>query len=76
MRWFSGNTTDTTAAGAMRQGLAQLRQLHPQMLAILLYERDQLQAQIAEMGGGLEQGQIEPSAPSNQEVFFADWFEE
>lgn len=60
----------------MRQGLAQLRQLHPQMLAILLSERDQLQAQIAEMGGGLEQGQIEPSALSNQEVSFSDWFEE
>lgn len=75
MRLFTGNKTDTTAAGAMRQGLAQLRQLHPQMLAILLYERDQLQAQLAEMGGSLEQGQ-DPSQPSNLAVSFADWFEE
>lgn len=76
MNWFNGNKTDTTAAGAMRQGLAQLRQLHPQMLAVLLYEHDQLQAQIAEMGGDLEQGQGQPSIPTHQGVSFADWFEE
>jgi len=69
------NERTTTAAGAMRQGLAQLRQLHPQMLAILLYERDQLQAQIAEMGGDLEQPSGDPSNPSHLDVSFADWFE-
>ena len=72
---YRQNERPPTAAGAMRQGVARLRQLNQWQLAVLVAIHDRLQRQIYAAGGVPETAAEEGAGVSPAPVDFASWWD-